>query len=101
MVKLELRLPVDDADKLRLAMANPEFREAVSALLDHYVVDITQWPALRDLAWNRVDRWIPGAEALALYERNWRHVDRERLDERERAFIGKLASQFGGGHLNV
>lgn len=101
IAKVELNLPRDDAERLRLAMNDPKFGPALRALLDQYVVDLEQWPALRELVWNRVDRWIPGAEALALYERNWRLVDKEALGERERAFIGGLAERFGGGHLNV
>jgi hypothetical protein len=99
--KLELPVPAADAERLRVAMADRGFREAAMALVGQYVVDIQEWPALRELAWNRADRWIPAAEAFALYERNWRHIDRDALGERERAFIAQLAERFGGGHLNV
>jgi hypothetical protein len=101
ITKLELPLRAPDAERLRVAMTDPGFREAVAALVDEYVVDIGEWPALRELAWNRVDRWIPAGEAFALYERNWRHVDRDALQERERTFIARLAERFGGGHLDV
>lgn len=58
------------------------------------------WPELARLAWNRdTSRPIPGAEALELYERNWRHVDREALTHEERALIQALAERYGGGHL--
>ena len=99
--KLELHLPADDAERVRIAVADPAFRGAAGALLDRFVVDLHAWPTLRELAWNRADRWIPAADALALYERNWRFVDPEKLDERERAFIRRLARDHGGGHLNV
>lgn len=99
--KLELQLPDADAAKLRVALTDPRFRGAARDLVDRYVVDIQEWPALRELAWNRADRWITGTEALALYERNWRLVDTQNLEDRERGFIQRLATEFGGGHLNV
>jgi hypothetical protein len=58
------------------------------------------WPELARLAWNRDPaRPIPGAEALGLYEANWRHVDRAALTPGERALIQALADRYGGGHL--
>ena len=99
--KIELPLPAPDAERLRIAMMDPGFREAAAGLVDKYVVDIRQWPALRELAWNRADRWIPAGEAFSLYERNWRHVDRDALAEREREFIAQLAARFGDGRLVV
>jgi hypothetical protein len=55
---------------------------------------------LARLAWNRdPSRPITGAEALGLYESNWRHVDRASLSNQERALIKALADQFGAGHL--
>jgi hypothetical protein len=55
------------------------FRQALGRFLHDEVLDTDQWPTLRALAWNRADRWIPAAEALALYERNWRFVEPARL----------------------
>jgi hypothetical protein len=58
------------------------------------------WPELALLAWNRDPaRPIPGAEALSLYEANWRHVDRTALTPGERELIQALADQYGHGHL--
>ena len=99
--KVELRLPSADAERLRVALGDAKFREAARQLLDRHVVDIKAWPALRELAWNRADRWIPGAEALALYERNWRFIDPQSLEPAERKFIERLAKAFGAGTLNV
>jgi hypothetical protein len=99
--KVELVLPEEDADRLRVALTDERFRKAARQLLDGYVVDIEAWPGLRELAWNRADRWIPGGEALALYERNWRHLDADALEPRERDLIHELARRFGGGHLDV
>ena len=98
---IELKLPQAEADRLRVALEDGGFRDAAKALLDRHVVDLQAWPALRELAWNRSDRWIAGREALALYERNWRHVLAAKPDPREMDFIRQLAKDFGGGHLNV
>lgn len=99
--KVQIELPEDDAARLRTALADATFRRAATRLLDEYVIELQRYPALRELAWNRVDRWVTAPEALALYERNWRHVDKESLGDDERALIKRLAHAFGGGHLNV
>ena len=58
------------------------------------------YPELARLAWNRdTSRPISGAEALGLYEANWRHVEVSALSPEEQALITALASRFGGGHL--
>ena len=79
--------------------------EVVKSLFDSHElkrVDLHAWPQLRDLAWSRHDRWIPGAEALALCERSWRFIDEASLTAAERAFIDGLAKRYGvGGKLNI
>lgn len=58
------------------------------------------YPELALLAWNRDPaRPINAEEAFALYERNWRHVDKERLTAREADLIRDLTDRFGHGHL--
>ena len=99
--KIQIELPEHDAARLRTALADAGFRRAANRLLDAYVVDLQRYPALRELAWNRVDRWVTAPEALSLYERNWRHVDKESLGKEERELIERLTHAFGGGHLNV
>jgi hypothetical protein len=99
--KIQIELPENDAARLRTALADAGFRRAAGQLLDEYVVDLQRYAALRELAWNRVDRWITAPEALALYERNWRHVDKASLVDDERALIKRLTQVFGGGYLNV
>lgn len=94
--KLELFLPEGDAEKLRLALTLPHFREAMQTLTSEFVVDFQAWPALKQLAWNRRGRWIPAEEALAMYERNWRFVDVAALEPSERALIERLKARFGG-----
>ena len=66
------------------------------------VVRLDDYPALKQLAWQ-----LPGvtelspAQAFDLYERNWRHLDREVLAPRERRLIQALMDELGGGRLLV
>lgn len=101
LTEIQLRLPAPDAARLRVAANAPHFQEALDRFLQDVVVDIRHWPKLRELAWNRADRWVPAEEALALYERNWRFVEPNELTAEEAAFIDRLKRQFGGGVLNA
>lgn len=61
-----------------------------------------EYPELRQLVWNRdPTRPLEAAQAFAIYERNWRHVDVARLDRAEAALIERLTQVYGGGHLLV
>jgi len=77
------------------------FREALGAFLDETVIDLERWPALRELAWNRAERWIPAEDAFGLYERNWRFVDPRHLGKEEAALVERLKRRFGRGILNA
>lgn len=65
-------------------------------------IRLNDYPQLKKLAWQ-----LPGVteltprEALDLYERNWRHVDRASLSPKELALIDALATALGGGRLLV
>lgn len=84
---------------LSLQVREPEveFTAALPA-----AVRLDDYPALKQLAWQ-----MPGVteltpqQALDLYERNWRHLDRERLTPEERWLIQALVDQLGGGRLLV
>ena len=97
---VEVTLQHAQAERWRAAAASPRFRSELDRLLDEMAVDRTAWPVLRELTWNRSDRWIPADEALGLYERNWRHVDTARLGEDEARLIQRLADRFAGGVFN-
>ena len=101
LVTLELCLPIEQAQQLRVAANNPGFHQALDKFIQDLVVDIEHWPVLNELAWNRTDRWIPAEEALALYERNWRFVEPQQLTRAEADFIDRLKNQFGNGVLNA
>jgi len=76
--------------------------EATCASALPVVVRLDEYPALKQLAWQ-----LPGvtelspAQALDLYERSWRHLDREGLTSQERRLIRALADELGGGRLLV
>lgn len=65
-------------------------------------IRLADYPQLKRLAWH-----APGlteltpAEALSLYERHWRHLDREALEPKERALLEALTHQEAGGRLLV
>lgn len=65
-------------------------------------IKISDYPELRLIAWNRnPNDWIEGAEALALYEANWRYVDFERMSSKEKYFLNQLVNEYGNGVLHV
>lgn len=65
-------------------------------------VRIGDYPQLQAIAWQlRADTELTDAEALQLYERNWRHVDQAAMSDEERAFVRHLADKHGGGALLV
>jgi len=101
LAAVELRLPAEQAARLKAALASPRFAPALDRMLDELVVDLRRWPVLRELAWNRADRWIPADEALGLYERNWRFVGMQPLDREEEALVDRLKARHGGGLLNA
>jgi hypothetical protein len=94
---VEIALGKDQAARLRAAAASPRFREELDRFLGELALDRTAWPVLGELTWNRADRWIPADEALALYERNWRHVDTASMSGEEAELIQRLVDRFGGG----
>jgi len=63
-------------------------------------VRVGDYAQLRTIAWQlRDDTELTGAEALQLYERNWRHVDQAAMSDEERAFVQQLADMHNGGIL--
>lgn len=61
-------------------------------------VRVGDYAQLRTIAWQlRDDTELAGAEALQLYERNWRHVDQAAMSDDERAFVQQLADTHNGG----
>lgn len=100
LAHVQLRLPRELAAKLTAAARQEGFAGLLERALDEALVNIPDYPALQEIAWNRSDPWISARDALRLYERNWRFVDVGRLDPRERELIERLSNRFGGGPLD-
>ena len=65
-------------------------------------IHLAAYPQLKRLAWQfQGTRDVTPAEALSLYERNWRHIDKGALAPNERALIQKLVVSLGGSRLLV
>lgn len=63
-------------------------------------IRVKTYPQLHALCWNRPDEAVvDGAEALALYERNWRFVDEEAFTFEERCLFNTLLADYGRGAL--
>lgn len=101
LVTVQLTLPKAVADKLAAARRTSDFPASLEAALDRVVVRVADYPQLQDLAWNRVDEYIPAKEAFQLYERNWRFIETDRLDAHEHELIERLKTEFGGGVINA
>lgn len=66
------------------------------------MIRLADYPQLRMLAWNRpADEEVDEAEALALYEANWRFVEPDALGETEAALLRRLIQEQGAGLLLV
>lgn len=101
MTVVTLKLEARDAERLRAAIARPEFARELRGLLDEKLVDIAAFENLATLCWNRRERYLGAEEAFRLYERNWRLVDSRRMKPAERALIDRLQARYGNGVLNA
>lgn len=65
-------------------------------------IRLSDYPQLARLAWqlHGADELTP-TEALAIYERNWRHVDEAAMEPTERALVHALRDHLAGGRLLV
>lgn len=90
------------ASALGLAFDLPDAHATGKSLKLPKKIRLRDYPQLNQLAWqlHGIDEISPG-EALQLYERNWRHVDRAALSRDEAALIDTLSRQLGGGRLLV
>jgi hypothetical protein len=64
-------------------------------------IQVARYPLLKDLCWTGVVNELPARQVFAIYERNWRFVDRKALKPRERVLLDGLIRQFGGGVINA
>lgn len=90
-VGLQMELTDPQAAQGKLAVASPPSR-----------VRLADYPQLKRLAWQLHDvSELTPAEALNLYERNWRHIDQANMAPNERALVRALEVALGGGRLLV
>ena len=101
VVVVPLKLAARDAERVRAAMARPEFTSRLRGLLDDALVEIAAYENLAALCRNRRNRYLGAEEAFRLYERNWHRVDQHRMKLAERALIERLAARYGNGVLDV
>ncbi len=90
---------------LELDLSDPRAPKAPPAALATGLparLRLDDYPQLKRLAWQRpgVTELSP-ADALSLYERNWRHIDPAALEPGERALVKALVDPLGGGRLLV
>ncbi len=65
-------------------------------------IRLADYPQLKQLAWQLKDTTeLSAEEALELYERNWRHVEKKKLTARERALIKALLARLARAGLLV
>ena len=93
---------------LQLSLSDPQTQQSPQAAAGTRASGLParirpdDFPQLQRLAWQ-----LPGAaelspaDALSLYERNWRHIDQASLGPAERALVQALVDQLGAGRLLV
>lgn len=65
-------------------------------------IKLSDYPELKKLGWALDEKVeMTAREVLDLYERNWRHLDQQALNDRERTFINKLIKKTGRRRLLV
>ena len=65
-------------------------------------INLENYPQLKQLAWQvQGTNELKPAEALGIYERNWRHVDTSALEPQERNLIDALRLAFGDEQRDI
>jgi transcriptional regulator with XRE-family HTH domain len=98
-------LTVLDALGLQIqANSNPAYSDetsnAASALTIPTEIKLADYPQLKQLAWHirGLDTLTP-IEAFGIYDRNWRHLDKENLENKENSLIEALMRAGNAGEL--
>lgn len=89
---------------LDLELVDPRARPAAPAATQPLPrrIRLADCPQLKRLAWQLGDdATLTPKEALALYERNWRHLDPAAMGEAERELVRRLVAALGGARLLV
>lgn len=101
LVLYQTKLPSHLARRLKAGLNNPGFRERLNELLEVELIDLADFPQLQQLCWNLKIEFLTRADALAIYERNWRLIDQAKLAPTERNLIQALVQELGNGVVNV
>jgi hypothetical protein len=101
LVLYQTKLPAKMARRLKAGLSNPEFQQLFNKFLETELVEISDFPQLKQLCWNLKIDFLSRTDALAMYERNWRLIDQPTLDPNERNFIDELIKQLGNGVMNA
>jgi transcriptional regulator with XRE-family HTH domain len=80
----------------------PEAHRKTSRFESTEKIRLADYPQLKRLAWQLKDTTeVTAEEALDLYERNWRHLEHDKLSARERQLIEELLARLGRSDLLV
>lgn len=101
LVLYQAKLPRDLARRLKAGMNNSGFRALFDDFLQTELIDLANFPQLRQLCWNLKTEFLTRTDAFAIYERNWRFIDQSALTVTERALIDQLKDQLGSGVVNA
>lgn len=85
---------------LELGVIDPQARGSVSGAVaaPPARIRLDDYPQLRRLAWQLQGATeLTPAQALNIYERNWRHLDQEAMAPKERTLVSALLAERGGG----
>ena len=99
LLEARIKLPAELTERLLFASRQPGFIDALTLALEAQTVEISLYPQLKLLCWNRRGSYLSAEDAWNLYERNRRFVDPALLEPAEQRLIEMLASRFGGGVL--
>lgn len=101
LVLYQTKLPLHLARRLKAGLNNPGFRELFNEFLETELIEVADFLQLKQLCWNLKIEFLTRADALAIYERNWRLIDQATLEPNERHFIDELVQELGKGMVNA
>lgn len=101
LVLYQTKLPLHLARRLKAGLNNPGFRALFNEFLETELIELADYPQLKQLCWNLKIEFLTRADAFAMYERNWRLIDQAALEPTERHFIDELIQSVGKGMLNA
>lgn len=92
----------DDTFGRRLQDEQLKRPAGVNPLKPPAAIRLADYPLLREIAWSTdAQAALSPTEAFAIYERNWRHLDRTAMGAKERKLLERLTATVGNGVLLV